>query len=287
VKENTRSCLITIITPLKVLQELDQERGLLTRSKYIQRIFLTRNANDEFKQKIYYENKSFRKSRSKIKPLPERMTERRVTIPQKLFNELDEERGSIGLCTYVRGLIIYRDKEKAMPKFPEVDKTFLMWLAGFFDGEGSVSGQFVKDKDSKFGVHIVPFLQIVNTNKEIMKMINEKLGFSWLYDQSLWKCYSDNWGHHHTAYRIVIGGPFKTQLFIDLLKDYIKIKKPHFEILTKLNYLIGAKQRWTKEGFIEAMKLCGQLQDLNRAIQRKHDAWKIIENLQNSGAKQK
>lgn len=279
-KINLKSHGVEIRVPLKVLREIDEERGLLTRSKYAQRIFITREVDDEFKQKIRDDNHIFRKSWSKIKPLQERMTHSNATVPEKLFDELNEERDDIPLCVFIRGLIVYRNQEKATPKFPEVDDKFLMWLGGFFDGEGCVSGRPVPADDDKFGYHIVPFISITNTNKEAMQMIHEKLGFTCLQDEGVWKYFLDQTsGTREPCHRIVIRGSFKTQLFIDLLKNYVTVKKPHFEILTKLNYAIRAKQRWTKAEFINAIELCGKLQDLNRAVQRKHDAWKIIEEL--------
>jgi len=128
----------------------------------------------------------------------------------------------------------------------DVTETDLAYIAGLFDGEGSISTVFSNNKKN----HLYLTICITNTDREILEWIKDILGGSI--------------GIHHrprgyrTCYRWVINHRLAIGRIMNALYPYLRIKKKQTELLLKLlntfqsqpgSGVIGGKQ--TKLSFSE------------------------------------
>jgi len=93
----------------------------------------------------------------------------------------------------------------------KIDEKFLYYVAGFFDGEGSIS--YAKGK--KFAIEIC----IANTNREVIELLHKCLGLGYIDVQVPKK---PNWS---TKYSFRIRNLEEVEKFLTLIADKVVVKK--------------------------------------------------------------
>jgi len=103
----------------------------------------------------------------------------------------------------------------------------LDWIAGFFDGEGSVSLQFHKVPACKYGYQFLPTIHITQKNAEILGEIQTYLGCGRIY------------GARCPALQIV--GQPNIRKFISMFKPISKLKRRQLELLEEAVNLLHSR----------------------------------------------
>jgi len=102
---------------------------------------------------------------------------------------------------------------------------FIIYLAGFIDGEGSIG---ISRRDKTYRT----FCHITNTNKKVLEMIKEMLGFGYLKTRKESK---EHFGEKQ-VYELNFDKNIMTRKLLKLVYPYLIIKKIQAEIV--LNYPI-------------------------------------------------
>ncbi len=144
------------------------------------------------------------------------------------------------------------------------------YIAGFFDGEGSITIKVSNDKRRKHGVYLGGRIQIIQTNKEILEKIALFLGYGKVEKRirrkkihlPCWNLYFQNEEH--------------CKDFIKRFKDLVYLKKEQLELLEEF-YDERKKRKngimWNKNDYLILLGFAERMQILNSG--------KITENLKN------
>lgn len=134
----------------------------------------------------------------------------------------------------------------------------LDYIAGFFDGEGSVSLQFHRMPACKYGYQFLPTISIAQKTRPILEEVQNFLGFGRIYG-----------GHTH---RFQIVGHSNIRRFISIFKTRSKLKKQQLELLEEAVGLLHPKplrgnQLWggalPKQNVLRLLQLVEEIRDLN------------------------
>lgn len=105
---------------------------------------------------------------------------------------------------------------------PTVSEVDLAYIAGLFDGEGSI----IAKKDTRRGNAYRA--SVTNTNREVLVWICELLGYGRVYTHSqghaVWK----------DSYVLFIMGLEHIKDFLDAIRPYVKVKRDALEIMSAL-----------------------------------------------------
>jgi len=164
------------------------------------------------------------------------------------------------------------------------------YLAGFYDGEGTIGFRVVKEKrlsrigGELDGWYISPYLQIANTNIKIMKIIQNFLrdkGVIYHIVSIVSKVPKNK--NYQKGYYLAVQSYNGIKKFlknispVSMKKEQIKIVNEFFKIRNKLPILKrGTKidnlkrNYWTKELFLKAMKLRDELKNTKFRKNTKH-----------------
>ena len=191
--------------------------------------------------------------------------EKRLKLYREGLN--DHEIGKIlGLSNFT--ILKWRRKHNLEPqtieKFCKSEFEFkgseedLIYLAGFFDGEGCVS--ITKSKNRKTGFIYAPRISIVNTNKSIMVWINS------LINGGVQKRYSK--GNNKTKLEWQLTRLKDILKFTQLFKPYVKVKKRQLEVMEKFIKIRLSKPFGHHSYSIQEEQLYLELKELNKRGKR-------------------
>ena len=139
------------------------------------------------------------------------------------------------------------------------------WLAGFFDGEGSVSIHLTFTKSRVKSRNIVPRMKVMipQTQREKLEEIKnfleygriEKAGFG----------YSGN-----RAYMIAITNCKDAEKFAKSIMPYINFKRRLFELLLEFTNLVqkrkrGAGNLWLRDDFLKVLDIIEEASYINKS----------------------
>lgn len=161
------------------------------------------------------------------------------------------------------------------------DKTSWRYLAGFYDGEGSIGLRVVKEKrpsrakTETDGWCIAPYLEIANTNLEVLKIIQKFLRDKRIISHIVTKNPKNK--NYRTGSYLCIQSYNGIRKFLKNIYPYSLIKRGQIDIVNKFFTIRDnlpilkrgtridnlKRNHWTKELFLEAMKLRDDLKILN------------------------
>jgi len=94
----------------------------------------------------------------------------------------------------------------------------LIYLAGFFDGEGTATVKRIKNKNYRFGIYFQPIVFITNTNLEILEEIKKITGTGIIINL---KNLNPHW---KSRYNLQISGQ-EARAFLKNIFSYLRMKK--------------------------------------------------------------
>src|SRR3990167_2270479 len=110
-----------------------------------------------------------------------------------------------------------------------MSKTTAAYIAGFIDGEGTITIKRTHIKESRcYDVN----LSVSNTNKDIIQWLQDSYGGTFhisTYGNDKWK----------TIYRWTLYRSHNLIGFLQTIKPYLRIKKRHAEIVLEMNKFLG------------------------------------------------
>ena len=115
--------------------------------------------------------------------------------------------------------------------------TIVEYITGIFDGEGSLIIRFRKDKRYKTGILVDPHINITNSNKEVLEMIQSFFGYGYIY-----------WHERDQLWYLNINKNSQLIDFTETLMPYSIIKKNELEIFLQILKLMRQKAHLTFEG---------------------------------------
>lgn len=127
------------------------------------------------------------------------------------------------------------------------------YIAGFFDGEGSVRINFKKaqpDKGAAFGYFIVPHIDCSQKYPPILEQIQTTLGMGRVVN-------------HGEGFGWIITAREDCLKFIELMKNKVVLKKRHLELLEKFFQLKKLHDFYTKRVFLEALNIAEKIALMN------------------------
>jgi hypothetical protein len=137
-----------------------------------------------------------------------------------------------------------------------IPSTVKSYIAGFLDADGCIMFQLVKREDYRYGFQIrasIVFYQKTN-NKKHLEWIKNVLGVGYIRDRN----------DHMTEYTIV--GLNLVIKILELLKPYIRLKKPQVHLANKIYALVSDKCDLNQ--FIKAAELVDKFGELNYSKRR-------------------
>ena len=148
----------------------------------------------------------------------------------------------------------------------------LDYIAGFFDGEGSVMIKISRDKKRKYKVFLGGIIQIVQTNKEILERIRDFLGYGYILTRSHKKH-----PHWKPTTTLQIQNEEQCRDFIKKMKN--RTYRKHKQLIVLEDFYNTRKELknslfYSKENALKLLEYAEKIQILN-------DHNKITENLKN------
>lgn len=116
------------------------------------------------------------------------------------------------------------------------------YLAGFFDGEGSLILRLKKDPRYKLGYQIELHTNITQKDRNVLEMIQKKFGFGKIYfhkRDELW---------HYNIYKIS-----EIKKFVSAIKGRVVVKKERLEKFDKCLNIIISKKHLSNNGVKKIM----------------------------------
>lgn len=174
-----------------------------------------------------------------------------------------------------------------MPQYKR-NKTSWQYLAGFYDGEGTIGFRVVKEKrlsrskGELKGWYIAPYVQIANIDLGVLKIAQEFLRENGMISNIVVKNWEQkNW---QKQYYLSIQSYEGIRKFLKNISRYILIKNKQIDIINRFFEIrdnlpslkrgtrIDNLQRnyWTKELFLKAVKLRDELKNTKSRRNTKH-----------------
>ncbi len=118
------------------------------------------------------------------------------------------------------------------------------YLAGFFDGEGSLTIRFRKDNRYKNGVQILPRINITQANKEILEKIKRTT-----------KCGNIYFNRRDGTWSLDIYKIDELIKFTKMIKDKVIVKRKSLEKFYLILLMIKKKQHLDKKNLEKIKRL--------------------------------
>jgi hypothetical protein len=119
----------------------------------------------------------------------------------------------------------------------------LDYIAGFFDGEGSVHFAINRNNETASGFRIAVYVTISQKNPEILFKIRDFLGFGVIHKD-------------RNCYRLQISGLFPCYRFISLMQDRVYVKREQIIFAKQaLQLYPGPGRIWRKEDFLKLLNI--------------------------------
>lgn len=179
------------------------------------------------------------------------------------IEQLQKELGRSWPSIYNRGIrlgLIQKKLQQSRPigEFTETDKAY---VAGFLDGEGSISINRRIEKNGHIG--FIPRLSFTNTNKDVLLHIQKLIGFGYL--QTRHRPSQTSWA---TCYDLVFMGIRSVRPIIQILSPYLIVKRKQADIVAEYcSNRVGKRRRRNKED-MELVSRC-QLLNIRKTTNRR------------------
>lgn len=158
----------------------------------------------------------------------------------------------------IQGNKLTQNGESLENKVNTVDKkyseAFLAWLAGFFEGDGSIMCFVDKAKGYKFIFRVRVIIKLSQKSSNVLEEIKNDLELGNVYLNKK----KDN---EQNSFDLVIVNQNDVLLFINLIKPYVRFKNNQLEIAKKI--LIYKKSITSEKDLLKLAKLADSLCVLN------------------------
>lgn len=141
----------------------------------------------------------------------------------------------------------------------EVEKAY---IAGFFDGEGTITLRKARRKTDPSRYSISPFLIVGNTHEGVINWLRETTGIGIVYGGT--KPFKDYWAR---TWRWQVISNQARVLLVDLL-PYLIIKKEEAEIV--INFPKMEKRRFDEAIYQKQVECLQTIREINRRVKVKH-----------------
>lgn len=111
------------------------------------------------------------------------------------------------------------------------------YIAGFFDGEGSLQIRIRKDIRYKTGFQISPRADFTQKDKKVLEILQQNLKMGNIYFDS-----------HDKTYQLHIYKIEDLKKFIDLIREKIIVKKDQMKIFLECVEIISSKKHLDSDG---------------------------------------
>ena len=119
-----------------------------------------------------------------------------------------------------------------------------LYLAGFFDGEGSLSIRIREDKRYRTGFQVLLRADITQKNRKVLELIQENLKMGNIFFNRRDKLYQ------YHIYRIK-----DLKKFVSLIIDKVIVKRKELEKFSRCVEIVSNKKHLTEEGLNEIRKI--------------------------------
>ena len=144
-------------------------------------------------------------------------------------------------------------------KVNTVDKkysdVFLAWLAGFFEGDGTILCYVDKAKGYKFKFRIRVIIKLSQKSKNVLEEIKKDLQLGNIILNRRWN--DNKWN----SFDLIIANQNDVLLLINFIKPYVRFKKNQLEIAIKI--LVQRKKISSEKELLQLAKLADSLSILN------------------------
>jgi len=140
----------------------------------------------------------------------------------EIAEKLDMTRN--GIRTWRKNLKLSPNRFKKPIRIKEISEKDKIYIAGFFDGEGTAYFAYGKNNDT-----IIPKIQISNTNKDVILWMANAIGLSKIRINRRDKSKKN----HKDDYRISISGIYDIKYFIEQIENYCIVKKDILSLVKK------------------------------------------------------
>lgn len=127
----------------------------------------------------------------------------------------------------------------------EVDAAY---IAGFVDGEGCISMR----RDGGNGISV--WLQITNTNSDVLLWIQQTVGFGNLFEQPVT-------GNRKRTFSLRLGGREKCAVLLKTILPYLKVKDEQARLA--IHFVENLSNNRSPQAIAEARAMCERFKDLN------------------------
>lgn len=138
-----------------------------------------------------------------------------------------------------------------------MQETIKSYIAGFLDGDGSIYVRVKKNNTHKYGFQILPAIVFFqkDTNVKVLHYLHDNLSFGYIRTRNDKMC------------EYVIGNINEIQKVINLIQDYVVLKKPQLLLLQEL---INKKSimKYPKD-FLELVKIADEISKKNYSSVKK------------------
>lgn len=161
-------------------------------------------------------------------------------------------------CVKMQGNKLTQNGESFDNEVNTVDKkyseVFLAWLAGFFEGDGSIMCFVDQVKGYKFKFRVRVIIKLSQKSSNGLEEIKKDLELGNIF-------FNKKKDSVRNTFDLVIANQEDVLLFINLIKPYVRFKKNQLEIGQKI--LIGRKTITSEKDLLKLAKLADSLCVLN------------------------
>ncbi len=159
-----------------------------------------------------------------------------------------------------------------------MDTQILNWLAGIFEGEGTITINVERDKHRRYGFRLSPRIMFTISLKDehAIKLFEEHIPVKWY----------KNYKKGKDLARIVIKKREDIITFLNILSPFFRLPttKRKVELMMKFFELVKRYKRLSKEELIQALLIVKELRELQKRTQnmKKTDIDALIKELTGS-----
>ncbi len=142
-----------------------------------------------------------------------------------------------------------KELQKILSRFKGKEKQLRYWVAGFVDGEGSLSISIVKHPTQKLGWVINPVFQVYQheQNREVLELMQYVFKTGRIYRKS---------GAHPVLNFSIDSRKNLIERVVPFFDRYPLVTKADtYEKFRKILFMMEARQHWEKDGFKEIVEL--------------------------------